>query len=100
MWGALFDERTDLSLTIVLVLARAVILGSESRGDHDHIYCLIFETSQPGRPGPRIYIPQDQGGPVTAQSTGLPFRRLLRLAGLRWRYSNPPPRGSSLLNFL
>jgi hypothetical protein len=20
-----------------------------------------------------------------------PFRRLLRLAGLRWRYSNPPP---------
>jgi hypothetical protein len=23
-----------------------------------------------------------------------PFRRLLRLAGLRWRYSNPPPHGS------
>jgi hypothetical protein len=22
-----------------------------------------------------------------------PFRRLVRLAGLRWRYSNPPPRG-------
>jgi hypothetical protein len=22
-----------------------------------------------------------------------PFRRLLRLAGLRWRYSNPPPHG-------
>jgi hypothetical protein len=23
-----------------------------------------------------------------------PFRRLLRLAGLRWRYSTPPPRGT------
>jgi hypothetical protein len=25
---------------------------------------------------------------------GFPFRRLLRLAGLRWRYSNPPPNGT------
>jgi hypothetical protein len=25
--------------------------------------------------------------------TGFPFRRFLRLAGLRWRYSNPPPHG-------
>jgi hypothetical protein len=25
--------------------------------------------------------------------TGFPFCRLLRLAGIRWRYSNPPPRG-------
>jgi hypothetical protein len=24
-------------------------------------------------------------------STGFPFCRILRLAGLRWRYSNPPP---------
>jgi hypothetical protein len=24
---------------------------------------------------------------------GFPFRRVLRLAGLRWRYSNPPPQG-------
>jgi hypothetical protein len=27
-------------------------------------YCLIFETLQPGEPGPHIYIPQAQGGPV------------------------------------
>jgi hypothetical protein len=32
MWGALSDERTGL-----LVLASAVILGSESRRTHDHI---------------------------------------------------------------
>jgi hypothetical protein len=49
---------------------------------------------KPGGPGPRIYIPQEQGGPVTTAGTGFPFRRLLRLAGLRWRYSKPPPHGS------
>jgi hypothetical protein len=38
-------------------------------------------------------IPQEQGGPVIPPGTGFPFCRLLRLAGLRWRYSNPPPHG-------
>jgi hypothetical protein len=32
MWGVLSDERTGL-----LILASAVILGSESRRTHDHI---------------------------------------------------------------
>jgi hypothetical protein len=35
---------------------------------------------QPGGPSPRIYIPQEQGGPVIPPGTGFPFRRLLRLA--------------------
>jgi hypothetical protein len=48
---------------------------------------------QPGGPGPGIYSPQKQGGPVIPSGTGCPFRCLLRLAGLRWRYSNPPPHG-------
>jgi hypothetical protein len=48
---------------------------------------------QPGGPGPRIYIPQEQGGPVIPPGTGFPFRRLLGLAGVRWRYSTPPPHG-------
>jgi hypothetical protein len=43
--------------------------------------------------GPRIYIPQEQDGAVISPGTGFPFRRLLRLARLRWRYSNPPPHG-------
>jgi hypothetical protein len=51
---------------------------------------------QPGGPGPRIYIPQEQYGPVIPPGTGFPFRRLLRLAGLRWRYSNPSARGFEL----
>jgi hypothetical protein len=48
---------------------------------------------QPGGPGPRIYIPQEQGGPDIPPGTGFPLRRLLRLAELRWRNSNPPPGG-------
>jgi hypothetical protein len=49
---------------------------------------------QPGGPGPRIHIPQEQGGPVILPGIGFPFRRLLRLAGLRCKYSNPPPHGA------
>jgi hypothetical protein len=47
---------------------------------------------QPGGTIPRIYkyIPQEQGGPVITPGTGFPLRRLLRLAGLRWRYLTPP----------
>jgi hypothetical protein len=39
------------------------------------------------------YVPQEQGGPVIPLGTGFPFLRLLRLARLRWKYSNPPPHG-------
>jgi hypothetical protein len=37
MWGALSDEKTGLSLQLLLVLASAAILASESGGTHDHI---------------------------------------------------------------
>jgi hypothetical protein len=46
---------------------------------------------QPGGPGPSIDTSHEQGGPVIAPGTGFPFHHLLRLAGLRWRYSIPPP---------
>jgi hypothetical protein len=52
---------------------------------------------QPGVPGPRIISNQEQGGPVIPPGTGFSFRRLLRLAGLRRRYSNPPPHGADKL---
>jgi hypothetical protein len=54
-------------LQLLLALASAVILWSESRGTRDHI--------------------------LLSQIRDFPFRRLLRLAGLRWRYSTPPPHG-------
>jgi hypothetical protein len=52
-------------LQLLLALASAVILGSEPLGTRDHI--------------------------LLSQIWDFPFRRLLRLAGSRWRYSTPPP---------
>jgi hypothetical protein len=52
-------------LQLLLALASAVILGSESRGACDHI--------------------------LLSQILDFPFRRLLRLAESRWRYSTPLP---------
>jgi hypothetical protein len=57
------------------------------------MYATLHYTTTPGGSGPRIYIPQEEGTPVITPDTGFPFCRLLRLAGMRWRYSNPPPHG-------
>jgi hypothetical protein len=66
-------------LQLLLVLASAVILGSKSRGTND------LEGQVPVFISPRNRIAQ-----LYPQALGS-FRRLLRLAGLRWRYSNPSP---------
>jgi hypothetical protein len=67
-----------------LIIPFAVTLGSKARRTYDYILLSHPRLLQPGRPGPRIYIPQEQGGPVIIPGTGFPFCRLLRLAGLRW----------------
>jgi hypothetical protein len=54
-------------LQLLLSLVFAVIFGSEYRGTHDHL--------------------------LLSQIRDFPFHRLLRLVGLRWRYSTPPPHG-------
>jgi hypothetical protein len=59
-------------LQLLLALASPVILGSESLGTREHI--------------------------LLSQIRDFPFRCLLRIAGLRWRYSNAPPHGT--LNWL
>jgi hypothetical protein len=74
-------------LQLLLVLASAITLMSESRGTH--YYSLLPHIRD--SPNPRIHIPQQQGGPVIPPGTGFPFCHLLRLAGLRWKYSIPPP---------
>jgi hypothetical protein len=44
----------------------------ESRGTQDHILLSQFlRLPQPGGPGPRIYNPQEQNGPVIPPGTGL-----------------------------
>jgi hypothetical protein len=57
-------------LQLLLALTRAFILVSESRGTRDHI--------------------------LLSQIRDFPFPLLLRLAGLRWRYSAPPPHANRL----
>jgi hypothetical protein len=52
-------------LQLLLNLASATILGSESLGTREHI--------------------------LLSQIRDFPFCRLLRLGGLRWRYLTPPP---------
>jgi hypothetical protein len=55
-------------------------------------YCGgIVTLPQPGGPGPRGYIPQEQDGSGIPSGNGFLFRRLLRLTGLLWRYCNSPP---------
>jgi hypothetical protein len=61
----------NLHLQLLLGLARAVTLGSKSRTTHDHILLSHLRLPQSGRPGSRIYIPQEQGGPVIPPGTGL-----------------------------
>jgi hypothetical protein len=51
---------------VLLALASVVFLGSESLWTRNHI--------------------------LLSQILDFPFRRLLRLAGSRWKYSTPPPR--------
>jgi hypothetical protein len=76
----------NLLVQLLPGLTKAVTLGPKSRRTHGHILLSHLRLPKPGGPYPRIYIPQEQGGPVIPPGTGFPFRRLLRLAGMRWRY--------------
>jgi hypothetical protein len=56
-------------------------------------YCLRSETPPTwGGRSPYLY-PPGTGWPSYTARQWVPFRRLLRLAGLRWRYLTPPLRG-------
>jgi hypothetical protein len=78
LWSALSDEKTSLQFAVQS-------LNGLSRAEPGTIlYCLVWDSPQPGEPGSCIYIPQEQGGPVTPPGIGFPLRPLLRLA---WRWS-------------
>jgi hypothetical protein len=77
----------------LLILASAVILGSESRWTHYHISLSGIRDS-PNLEGevPVFISPGNRVAQLyPSPGTGFRFRRLLRLAGLRLRYSTPPP---------
>jgi hypothetical protein len=94
MWGAFSDERTGLSFTIAAGPRQRNHFSDPSpTGLMPMFYCLRFETAPTWRArSPRIYILQEKGDPVIPLGIGFPFRHLLRLAGLCWKYSNKPPR--------
>jgi hypothetical protein len=101
MWGNLSDGKTDLSLTI----AAGPHQSSHSQAQVPRVSWPHFTVSdskipQPGGPGLHIYIPQEQGGQVIPPGTGFRFIRLLRLAGRRWRYANPPPHGEPTIKLI
>jgi hypothetical protein len=90
MWGAFPDEGTGLPFTIS---------ACPRQRSHSRVwvprdswpYFTVSESRlpQPGGPGPRIFIPQDQSGPVIPPGTGFPFPHLLRLAGLQMEVFEP-----------
>jgi hypothetical protein len=65
--------------------------GPSPTGHMTIFCCLRFEISSTWRSRPLYLYPQKQGDPVIPPGTGFPIRLLPRLAGLRWRYSTPPP---------
>jgi hypothetical protein len=65
LWASSLTRGRVWLLYMLLALTSVVFLGSESLGTRDHI--------------------------LLSQIWDFPFRRLLRLAGSRWRYSTPPP---------
>jgi hypothetical protein len=81
-------------LQLLLVLTSAVMLGSESRGNLDNILLSQIRNS----PNLEGQIPVFPLG--TGWSSYNPRYSLLRLAGLRWRYSSSPPRGRCCITCL
>jgi hypothetical protein len=72
----------NLLVQLLLGLARAVTLGSKSRRTHDHILLSHLTLPQPGGPGPCIYMPQEQGGPVIPQ-----YVKECTRVYLMWKYA-------------
>jgi hypothetical protein len=70
---------TSLDIAIIIFLQNKVV--------------SLASNPQRRRLGPCIHVPHWQGSPVIPPGTGFPFRRLLRLAGLRWRFYNRLPHG-------
>jgi hypothetical protein len=82
------------NLRLLLCLARAVTLGSKSRRTQRPYFIVSSETPPTCRARfPYLYSP-GTGWPSYTPGHWVPFCHLLWLAGLRWRYSNPPPHGS------
>jgi hypothetical protein len=68
-----------LSLTTERICRLQLLLVRVPRDSWPYFTVSDSRLPQPGGSGPRVYIPQEQGGPVISAGTGFRFRRLLRL---------------------
>jgi hypothetical protein len=80
-------------LQLLLDIASAVTVGSETSRTHDHILLSQIRDSLNLEDYVPVFISfHEQGVPELSPGSGFPFH-LLRLAELR--HSNAPPRGDS-----
>jgi hypothetical protein len=71
IWGVLSDEGTGLPFTIAAgSRQRSHNWARVPRDSWPYFTLSDLRITQPGGPGPRIYIPQEQGGPVIPQALG------------------------------
>jgi hypothetical protein len=70
-------------------ICSAITQWSESLRARNHTLLSHLRLPQLGRQDSRIYIPQEQGGPVIPPGIGFPLRRLLRLARVIITLSQP-----------
>jgi hypothetical protein len=74
MWSTLSDERMGLLFTSTIASGPCQSSSRVRVPQNSRPYlAVLFETPQPGGPGPRIYIPQEQCGPVIRAGTGFSF---------------------------
>jgi hypothetical protein len=95
MLGTLSDERMVCSFLVQLFLgfARAVTLGSKSRGPHDHILLSRLRLPKPGGQVPVFISSRNKVAQLYPRALGSFF-----VASYDSKYSNPPSHGFKLLS--
>jgi hypothetical protein len=111
----LLENKVKVKVTLQLTVGQSISLGVEPRLGLMTRYLLLFDSYGLVSVGLPLWredwsvfciccwpSPAQSLGPeslgsrdyiLLSQFWDFPFRRLLRLAGSRWRYSNPPPHG-------
>jgi hypothetical protein len=87
-------------LQLLLALSSTVILGSRPRETDAHILLSQVQDSPTLRARSPYLYPPGKECPSYTPRHWVPFCHLLRLAGLWWRYLNPPPYGVQTLYML